>query len=217
LHQGSIFELPEIDLALAQTDGSIIKLPKSNQIVAAVGKYTLFGMNVFNCYFGDGKTYVQLITKNGVDVLDARLWCSNSEILPQSTEEWEFWLGSYKKDENGNLERDESGKGIKAESGLIGWHQFQVDGPPSIIYNRLWSPGPEGIDPIDYTETITDRSGTTSIVRHEGMEYYRNLTNAKDSLSEFLLATVTQGDEGASVNVFIGIPLDRQNMKILRS
>lgn len=216
MHQGSLVDLPDVDIALAQADGSIIRPPVGQQIVTAVGTYRKWNLEIFNCYLGDGLSYIQLITKDG-KITEARLWCSRDEILPQTSEDWEFWLGSWQKDSNGDFLRDKLGNAIRREWGLIGWPQFQVDGPPAIMYNRAWSPGADGVAPVAYTETILDSKGHMTLVEHEAMEYARRLTDAADAVTESLLATMVQDPEGASVNVFIGIPLDHQNLKVLQS
>ena len=214
MHQGSVVEMPDIDIALSQSDGSIIKAPVGTQIVTAVGKYHLFNLDIYHVYLNDGISYIQIITKNDVPQ-EARLFTSHAEILPQSVEDWEFWLGSYQKTPNGEFARDASGNSIRKEFGLIGWAQFQIDGPPTVIYNRTWNASSEGIDPIAYVETITDSRGHVTTAKHEACEYFRHLTSAKDSVIEYLTTTMVNQNNEASVNIFIGIPLDLQNLKIL--
>jgi hypothetical protein len=216
LHQASLVDLPDIDIALAQADGSVINPPTGQQIITAVGTYHKWGLDIFNCYLGDGRSYIQLVSKGG-KLTEARLWCSRDEILPQSSEDWEFWLGSWQRDAQGDFLRDKLGQALRKEWGLIGWPQFRVDGPPAIMYNRAWSPGTDGVAPVAYTETILDAQGNTTTVKHEAMEYHRSLTDAADAVTESLLATMVQDSEGASVNLFIGIPLDHQNLKVLQS
>lgn len=219
MHQGSVVTLPDIDIALAQADGSIIKAPVGTQVVTAVGTYTLFGMTVFHAYLNDGISYIQLVTKGGPNgpIQDARLWCTHQEILPQSVEDWEFWLGSYQKDMAGQFIHDAWGNPIRAEFGLIGWPQFQIDGPSVCLYDRTWSPAPEGIEPVEYNEAIVDSDGNTTVVNHEAMEYYRRLTDVLDSVTESLLASMLQQDGNSSVDIMIGIPLDHTNLNVLRS
>lgn len=214
MHQGSAVEMPDIDIALAQGDGSIIKAPVGTHIVTAVGKYRLFNLDIYHAYLNDGNSYIQIVTKNNVPQ-EARLFTSHAEILPQSVEDWEFWLGSYQKTPNGEFVRDASGNSLRKEFGLIGWAQFQIDGPPTVLYNRTWNASSEGIDPIEYTETITDSHGNVTTAKHEACEYFRHLTSAKDSVIEYLMATMVNQNNEASVNIFVGIPLDLQNLKIL--
>lgn len=219
LHQGSTVDLPDVDIALAQVDGSIIAVPSGTQVVISVGTYRKWGLTVHNCYLGNGTSYIQLVTDANQRIVECRLWSSHNqtEILPQSVEDWEFWLGSYQRDQSGEFVRDGQGRALRREYGLIGWPQFQVDGPPAIVYNRAWSPGADGVDPVDYTETIVDVQGRSITVKHEAMEYARRLTDAADAVTESLLATMVQDQDGAAVNIFIGIPLDHQNLKILQS
>ena len=213
MHQGSVVEMPDIDISLAQADGSIVNAPIGSQIVTAVGKYRLFNLDIYHAYLGDGNSYIQIVTKNNVPQ-EARLFSSHAEVLPQSVEDWEFWLGSYEKDANGNFVRDAYGTAIRKESGLIGWAQFQIDGPPQIVYNKTWTTKPNE-DTIEYNETITDSLGSVTIAKHEACEYFRRLTTASDSVIESLVATMVNQNNEASVNIFVGIPLDLQNLKVL--
>jgi hypothetical protein len=212
MHQGSVVNLPDVDIALAQVDGSVIKAPTGTQIVTAVGAYTLFGMNVYNSYLNDGASFIQTVTKNNV-LQEARLFCSYAEIVPQTVEEWEFWLGSYEKDDAGQFVRDGNGIALRKEVGLIGWNQFQVDGPPPIVYNKTWNTPPNE-STVSYYETITDSTGSTTVVYHEAMEYYRLLTDNSDAIVESLLVGMCSQNQEASINVFIGIPLDIQTLSV---
>ena len=219
LHQGSIFELPDVEIALAQADGSIIRPPSGAQVVSAVGTMRLFGLDIYNAYLTDGTSYVQLVTDGGPNgkIVQARLWCSNAEVLPQTQQDWEWWLGSYQRDANGDFIRDANGVAVRADWGTIGWPQFQIDGPPAAVYNRTWSPGSEGIDPVTYTEVITDAAGAHTWVNHEAMEYHRTLNDMADSTNELVLVSVAQEPTSASVNVFVGLELHPQDLKIIRS
>jgi len=217
LHQGSVVSMPDIDLALAQVDGSIINAPKGDQIVTAIGQYSLFGKRIYNAYLGDGSSYIRVVTGSGsmTTVEEVTLWCSNAEILPHSVEDWEFWLGSYQKDASGEFIRGEDGVALRNEYGLIGWNQFQIDGPPPAIYDRAWMQSDGGVDPIAYTETITDSFGGLTTVKHEAMEYQRKLTESDSSTVESLYASMSQTIDGASVNVFIGLGIQFANLKVL--
>jgi Protein of unknown function (DUF2491) len=218
MHQGSVVTLSEIDTALAAADGSICLMPKGSQVVHAVGKYSLWGRDVYHCYFGSTGEFVQLITAaDSQTVLQARYWHLRSEIQPITGEEWEFWLGSWQKDERGEFIRDNKGVAIKKEDGLIGFPQFQVDTVPAIVYDREWQAGSNAVDPVKFTETLLDASGHKHYIKHEAMEYSRKLSNDADSKVESLLASVVEDKGGASINIWIGIPLDYTAIKVLAS
>lgn len=217
MHQGSIVTLSDVDIALAQADGSIIKTkPNPTYVVNAVGTYSLWGLSFYNCYLDEDNNYIRIAVDRSGKIVDASYWMLHTELYPQSVEEWEFWLGSWQKDINGKFVRDiATGKTLRKDWGLIGWNQFQIDGPPQIVYNRHWSQGPEGVDPVLYTECIIDNTGQKTLVNYEGMEYFRRLTSAADSVTEYLFATMVE--DGSSINVLIGIQLDHQSLKVLAS
>ena len=90
MHQGSAVVLPDIDVALAQADGSIINVPSGTQIISAVGHYSMWNLNIYRSYFGDGSSYIQTAVNHAKKVVDCRLWSDHGEILPQSVADWEF-------------------------------------------------------------------------------------------------------------------------------
>lgn len=218
-HQGSVITLPELDFALADADGSICVPPKGTMVVTHVGKYNLWNMDIYNCYFGYEGAFLQLAClTNSQNVEQARYFHLRSEIQPTTNEEWEFWLGSWQKDGNGDFIRDRDGLALKKEDGLIGYPQFQVDTTPPIVFNREWMSGnTSSVDPIKFTETVVDVTGHTHYIKHEAMEYFRKLSTTDPVKGESLLASVIEDPDRASVNIFIGIPLDHTAIKVLVS
>jgi hypothetical protein len=206
LHQGTMVELPELDLALAQADGSILPNVALKQQITAVGRQAIFGLNVYHAYLSDGISFLRIVAK-GDDVREIHLFTARDEIIPGSKEDWEFWLGRWGKDDEGN--------GRMEEYGLIGWPQFQVDGPPQIVYNRAWTPSDAGIEPVAYLETIVAMDGTNSWVKHEACEYVRVIGTGTNPTNESLLVSLAQCGNDASVDIFVGIPLNIKDMKIL--
>lgn len=217
-HQGSVVTLPEIDFALAEADGSICVPPSGTLVVTAVGKYILFGLDVYHCYFGYEGAFLQLVTKaNNMNVEQARYFHLRSEIQPRNSQEWEFWLGSWQKNDQGEFLRDGNGIAIKLEEGLIGFPQFQVDTNPPLIYDREWQPGAGSVNPVKITEKVLDVSGQTHYIKREAMEYSRSLSDNDPTKVESLLACVVEDNNSASVNIFIGIQLEHAAIKVLSS
>jgi len=204
LNCGSIVTMPVVDIALAQAAGSIIPSLPTTMIVTSVGTYSIFDTFVYNVYLDNGTSYLQLIMdKDDVTVTDARLWTNREEILPQSTEEWEFWLGKYVGYE-------------LSESGLIGWPEFRIDAEDA-TYSRSWFTGiQKPVAPVKFSECIFNKAGHISIVDREGMEYCRNLTLGPDNVTEYVLANdcETNGSD-ISINVDIGIPINWVGLQVL--
>jgi hypothetical protein len=215
LHQGSVVTLPDLDIALAQADGSIIPNVIGKQTIAAVGIMELFGFIVYNSYLQDGTSFLRTIVDKQGNVKEVALFTNKDEITPQTKEDWEFWLGSYQKDATGQFVRDSAGYPILAEAGLIGWNQFQIDGPPTIVYDRSWMQSQTGIEPISYTESITNNTGQIIILKHEGMEYSRIIGQEPTTIIEDLLVHMSQFNDEASINIYIGIPLNITDIKVL--
>jgi hypothetical protein len=215
LHQGSAVTLPDLDIALAQSDGSILPNVTSKQTIIAVGTMKLFDLNVYHSYLSDGTSFLRTIADRVGNVKEVTLFTNKDEIIPQTQEDWEFWLGSYQKDGAGQFVRDSSGATIIAEYGLIGWNAFSVDGPPQIIYDRAWGASDKGIEPISYTETIVGLDGSRNVVGHEGMEYSRVLGTEPNLITEDLMVSLAQIGNQASVNIYVGIPLNIKDLQVL--
>ena len=77
--------------------------------------------------------------------------------------------------------------------------------------------GSTAIDPVKYTEVLLDASGQKHYIKHEAMEYSRKLSADADSKVESLLASVVEDNGSASINIWIGIPLDHTAIKVLAS
>lgn len=218
LHQGSVVTFPELDFVLAEAEGGICTAPTGTMVIDAVGKYRLFDMNVYHCYFGNRETFLRLVTNPGsMTVEQATYFSRRSEIYPTTSEEWEIWLGSWQKDENGKVIRDDNGNPLKNEDGLIGFPRFQIDTDPPVIYDREWNSGDTSIDPVIIKESVLDSTGRQHYISYEAMEYSRKLSNDENSRSESLLASVVTDDNGAAICVFIGVPLDHSAIKVLVS
>lgn len=206
MHQGSVVQVPELDLALAQADGSILPRVLGDQRIVSVGTQTIFGQQVYNCYLADGTSFLRVVA-NRNEAREIYLYVARDEILPQTSQDWEFWLGRWGKDEQGRARLE--------EAGLVGWPQFQIDGPPQIVYNRAWNPGDAGILPVAYTETIVDLDGTMHKVKHEAMEYVRTVGGGDNPTRESLLVSLASCGNDASVDIFVGIPLTIRDLRIL--
>lgn len=213
MHQGSFVTLPDLDLALAAADGSIIKAVNGTRQIIAVGEYQLWGHDTYNLYLDGGiPSYIRLFCDKNGKPTEAMLWTNHAELLPQSKNDWEFWLGTYKSDGQGDYARDKFGNAIKNYDGAIGWPLFQIDGPTAIQYSRVWNSTAEnatvGIDPLTFKEYMTDSAGQQVIISHTAMEYSRNLTAVINPTVEYLHTSVVEEPEGTSINVLVGIKIN---------
>ena len=85
------------------------------------------------------------------------------------------------------------------------------------MYDREWEAGTASVNPVKITETVIDITGQTHYINREAMEYSRKLSNTEPVKFESLLACVVEDNNSASVNIFIGIPLDHTAIKVLVS
>jgi len=214
MHQGSVVTLPAIDLAMAVMDGSRIKTPDDNLIVKMVGKYHLWDYDVYHCYVDDNGSFIRITTKaNNMEPIEAQYFIVDGVIEPKTIEDWELWLGSWQKDSDGEFVRDSKGIAIKKDWGLIGFPQFQVNGDNPIVYDRQWLQSTDPVEAVKFTEVISTSDGDKTSIKHEAMEYARTMLNSK----EYLLVSVVEDNDTASVTVFIGVELDHKLIKVLVS
>ena len=108
LHQGSAVQLPDLDLALAQADGSILPNVLGSQTITAVGKMRIFNLDVFHSYLADGTSFIRTVA-DGYNVKDVTLFTNKDEIIPATNEDWEFWLGRYQEMTDGSSTLAEAG------------------------------------------------------------------------------------------------------------
>ena len=209
---GSVWTPSDVDLSLAQADGSIIKVINTYQIVDQVGVSTLFGMNIYTHTFKGSEHFLQTVTdtEDLTQVRQLRLFTHHSTVLASTVDDVEFWLGALARDDAGNVVRDKWGNSQIVEFGLIGWSQFQIDGPPALVYNRQWATTDN--QPIRFKEKIVSHNAV-KVQEHQAMEYARRLTSHSDSTVEYLFVTFL-GDTG-TVKVYVGVDLDPSSQNII--
>lgn len=148
LAQGNLIEIPLLEVDIAIAEGSIIGKPKTNhETIVAVGSFIPFSLTkCFHSYLSDG-SFVRTVEGHEND--QVMLFVPRDEILPQTKEDWGFWIGN---------------------EGLIGWSQFQVANPNAIIYDKAW-------DKALFTERLVSITGDVKNIKHEGCEYTRKVSD----------------------------------------
>jgi hypothetical protein len=207
LHQGSIVTLPEVELALASANGSIINAPEGNSIISSVREYTLFNCKIFECGFKDSLDFIQII-ENGGNTVETTYWQVYDEVHPTSTEDWGIWLGT----------RDTTSQwGATNEqrvTGLIGSQQFQIDGPPPILYHRLWKSVIDHDILADRWDVAWDNGINRGYYSCEGMEYFRILDDGSSN-EKLRLVVISGGFEVARVQICVGIIIPPESIGVI--
>jgi hypothetical protein len=218
LTQGALVKFDGPDIALAQANGSIVPNIDGEQTVIAVGKQKLFGLDVYHSYLSDNKSFIQTVIAKDKTV-ECKLFVLRDEVAPQNVQEWEFWMSTYKRGKDGEIMVDpKTGEELVEEYGLIGWPEFQIDGPPPIKYSRSWMPGAEGgVIPVNYHEHVSNgQSSATVDIEHESMEYTRTLGKGASATTEYVFVTASSHGNGESgIDIFVGIALNAKDLNIL--
>ena len=113
------------------------------------------------------------------------------------------------------LYRQEVADPDSAVEALIGWGAFQVnpknEGDEPILFDRLWSPGEESINPLEINETVYFADGSTEQRKHYMMQYGRNL----GKITEYLYADYTESHQGSVMGSYVGLDISSNFLTIL--
>jgi hypothetical protein len=207
LRIGSLVSIMSVDAILAG-DQLKIKMPTQDLMVVAYGKFDVnpFKGHRFYLSADSGELFtLQVVTNTKGEIDDCKLFSLHDEII---TNDWDFWLN----------ERD----------GYIGYSVFQLkpeDG--GVTYFRAWDneleqvvieQNEEGnitrIPPVELTETIYGDpfAGEVRKVKLTSMLYGRDVT---DSVQEYMMVSVAEDKDGASIQIIIGLPLEPTSIKVL--
>lgn len=117
---------------------------------------------------------------------ECRYFSRLDQVTPATQEEWGAWLDPAQ--------------------GMIGWPQFQTkDGK---LYDRVWAPGSERIEPRALEETVQDLKGSSS--RKLASMLYAGPTGVPSPAPEHEYILATAVDEGgqAWVDIHAGIDIN---------
>jgi Protein of unknown function (DUF2491) len=117
---------------------------------------------------------------------ECRYFSRIDQVTPATQEEWGAWLDPAQ--------------------GMIGWPQFQTkDGK---LYDRVWAPGGERIEPRLLEETVQDLKGTSS--RKLASMLYAGPTGTPSPAPdrEYILVTVVDEGGQAWVDIHAGIDIN---------
>jgi hypothetical protein len=201
---GGMIDIPQPDFILAG-DSLKIKHPGLSNIVLSYGVIPM-GKSVFYRFYLQASKSIymlELVTNERKDVDQCTIFMQYDEIFP---DDWAFWLDD--------------------REGYIGYSVFQTkDNTP---YFRVWEDPDRAtilgqddhgneitrIPPVEFLENVyLDQYGKhQEMVKYDSMLYARQI-NA--DLNEFLLLSAVSGDDSASIQVMIGIPLEPVSLKVI--
>jgi hypothetical protein len=195
--------------AIVEGDKLKIEMPSNDLMVMSYGVFNIDSYVGHRFYLSSDKGELftlQVVTNKKGEIDDCKLYALHDEII---TNDWAFWLD----------ERD----------GYIGLSSFQLkpeDG--GIVYFRAWENETEQvvveqsatdaithIPPVEFSEKIyCDPFGNeTRRIKHMAMLYGRDIS---DTVQEYMMVSVAdEGNDGASVQIIIGIPVEAQEIKVL--
>lgn len=204
LRIGSMVNILSVDSILAG-DQLKIKMPTQDLAVIAYGKFSLppFTGHRFYLSADSGELFtLQVVLNAKGEIDDCKLFSLHDEI---TTNDWDFWLN----------ERE----------GYIGYSLFDLkDGTR---YFRAWENDTEEvvvnqnetdtithIPPVEFSETVYGDPFGDDIqkVTHMSMLYGRDVT---DTVQEYMMASVAEDNDGATIQILLGLPLEPASVKVL--
>ncbi len=190
LHLNAILRFDPTDFILAGQELKI-ELPSGDMAVMAIGEFRA-GIQYYRFYLKDlsNREWV-LQVADGKDGTEAVVYQTLDEVYP---DDWDFWLNK--------------------ETGLIGYKDFHT--PDQSEYYRVFkNPGPDYANPIEFREQI--RSDVEPLfVNHAMMLYSREVvTSGDEKLTEYLLVSREEDQEGALVRIMAGVPITPMSLTVL--
>lgn len=204
LRINGMVDVSQVDFILGGDDLKV-KYPGTGNIVSSYGYFSMGQSNVRRFYFdsSNGLYMLQVVTDRNNVVEECKLFMPYDEVFP---DDWGFWLADG--------------------DGYIGLDTFQLkDGTQ---YYRVWEneeamriveEDDQGnrltrIPPAEFLETIyLDSYGEqTETVKYDSMLYGRHVT---EEIAEFLLVSAVEEQDGASVQIMVGIELQPVSIKAI--
>jgi hypothetical protein len=191
IHMNAVLRFDPTDFILSA--GSYkIHFPAGDVSVTAVGEFLCLGIPFHRFYLKDLKDAQWALQVGGTEPnFEAVVFQTIDEVYP---DDWDFWL-------NGR-------------TGLIGYKDFHT--PDQIEYSRVFrNPGPDYLQPVEFRESIRG-GGRELFVNHAMMLYSREICAAAgEKLTEYLLVSREEDEEGLMVHIMAGVPVDPMSLTVL--
>jgi hypothetical protein len=169
-----------------------IDLPTGDVSVMAVGEFACLGISFHRFYLADLKN-AEWVLQSAEEKQDLELilFRTIDEVYP---DDWDFWLND--------------------RTGLIGYKDFHT--PDHVEYYRVYAnPGPGWVSPIEFQESIRG-GGENFSIGHAMMLYSRRIASAgNDELTEYLLVSREEDEEGVLVRIMAGVPVSPMSLTVL--
>ena len=179
-------------------DRLLTEFPGREHLIEAYGRVP-FGDGVLHRFYLQGENDTQSMLEILVDAKEAlqecRLYRTLDEVMPESSDEWGFWLAP--------------------EDGSIGWSAFETrDG---VLFDRAWDDAAaDRVAPFELTETLyLDSAGEKTLtISHQAMLYGR-WADEEDEIAEYVLLSAEDQGEEAFVHIQVGVDVNPMGIKVL--
>jgi hypothetical protein len=160
--------------------------------IEAVGVVSDGSTALHRLYFPGRDAFLQLHLAGSGEPDECRYFNVIDEVTPSSQDEWGFWLDPAQ--------------------GMIGWPQFQTkDGK---MYDRVWAPGADRVEPRQQTETIQDLQGTHQRKLLSMLYGARTGVHPPAPDTEYILVFAVEDGGKAWVEVHTGIDINPATLSL---
>jgi hypothetical protein len=162
--------------------------------VTASGRVDLGDGSIVLRYYTDQHTMFQILCVGGetdAHIQEVTLYAPYTSFYPEGAE-WSEWEG---------------------DGGKIGQTAYRLD--DGTIYDRIWfKEDPDWSSPVRFEERVVDEDNAASLIGQEVMLFGRQIPG-DPGYGEYLLLAIESRDDGRSVEVMLGVDLDRGMFKII--
>ena len=170
------------------------ELPGDTLFISAMGRVDLGDGSIVLRYYTDQHAMFQILCVGGetdAHIQEVTLYAPYTSFYPEGPE-WTEWEG---------------------EGGKIGQRAYTLD--DGTIYDRIWfKEDPDWSSPVRFQETVVDDENEASLIGQEVMLFGRQIPG-DPAYGEYLLLAIERRDDGRSVEVMLGVDMDRGMFKII--
>ena len=191
LHTNAVLRFDPTDFILSAQNFKV-DFPEGDISVKAIGEFTCLGVTFYRFYVEDLQEDQWVLQVGGTEKeLEVVLFQTLDEVYP---DDWDFWLNE--------------------RTGLIGYKDFHT--PDRMEYYRVFqNPGPDYVKPVKFRESVRS-DGRELFITHAMMLYSRGIsTAAAGEMTEYLLVSKEEDEEGVMVHIMAGIPVGPASLTVL--
>lgn len=193
LRIGAAVELDTLRFRM-MADQLKFELPSDTLFITGKGRVDLGDGSIVLRYYTDRHTMFQIMCVGGETeehVQEVTLYVPFTSFYPEG-HAWADW---------------------ESEGGRLGQIAFRMD--DGTMYERIWfKEDPSWSPPVRFQERVVDAEDSASLITQNAMLFGRQIPDGP-GYGEYLLIAIEEHDDGRSVEVMVGVDLERSMFKVI--